>query len=60
VTDETPDPAPGWSDPSALGPPAHFHLDPTLGGTPLASPDGHWWWDGERWLARATEGRPAA
>jgi hypothetical protein len=26
-----------------------FHADPALGGAPLASADGHWWWDGTHW-----------
>jgi hypothetical protein len=37
---------------AASQPPADYHDDPTLGGPPLASPDGRWWWDGRAWALR--------
>lgn len=49
-----------WSDPPVLGLAPLFHLDPAVGGTPLASPDGHWWWDGQRWQVRVTGDHSAA
>ena len=33
-------------------PPPAYHDDPREGGPPLASPDGHWWWDGRAWVPR--------
>ena len=44
-----------WSSTPIMGLVPLFHLDPAVGGPPLASPDGHWWWDGERWAPRSTE-----
>ena len=41
-----------WSAPPVLGLVPLFHLDPAPDGPPLASPDGHWWWNGERWVTR--------
>ncbi|CAI9412498.1 hypothetical protein [Nocardioides sp. T2.26MG-1] len=38
-----------WTSQPCLGPVPDFHADPALGGAPLASADGHWWWDGSRW-----------
>lgn len=38
-----------WTSPPCLGPVPHFHADPAEGGVPLASADGHWWWDGTHW-----------
>jgi hypothetical protein len=35
-----------------------FHADPTEGGAPLVSLDGHWWWDGHAWTPLA-EAPPA-
>jgi hypothetical protein len=37
-------------------------VDPIEGGAPLASADGHWWWDGRRWTPvrqPGGEGAPA-
>ena len=33
-----------------LAAPAPFHPDPTPGGPPQVSTDGHWWWDGKAWV----------
>ncbi|CAN5614185.1 hypothetical protein BH11ACT8_BH11ACT8_21110 [soil metagenome] len=49
-----------WSRDPVLGLVQAFHLDPSVGGPPLASPDGHLWWDGEQWRPRHEEGAPAA
>ena len=38
-----------WSAVPFLGMLPHFHADPAEGGVPLASQDGHWWWNGRRW-----------
>lgn len=38
-----------WTTPPCLGVVPHFHADPSEGGVPLASADGHWWWDGTHW-----------
>ena len=38
-----------WTDLPFLGLVPHFHADPVEGGAPLASADGHWWWDGQAW-----------
>ncbi|HYF71830.1 MAG TPA: hypothetical protein VD864_03360 [Nocardioides sp.] len=38
-----------WTTLPVLGPVPDFHADPAVGGVPLASADGHWWWDGTRW-----------
>lgn len=35
-------------------PPSAYHDDPSEGGPPLASPDGHWWWDGRAWVLRSS------
>jgi hypothetical protein len=43
-----------WGDTTSLGLVPHFHADPSLGGPPLASPDGHWWWDGAAWVPTGT------
>ena len=40
-----------WGALPFLGSVAHFHTDPAEGGPPLASIDGHWWWDGHGWVA---------
>lgn len=43
-----------WSAPAPA--PEPYHADPSPGGPPLVSPDGHWRWDGERWrLLDATD-----
>ena len=39
-----------WQAPAQ--PPPAYHDDPSEGGPPLASPDGHWWWDGSAWVPR--------
>lgn len=40
-----------WSDPAVLGMTPLFHLDPSLGGPPLVTPDGHWRWQRDHWVA---------
>ena len=39
-----------WQAPSQ--PPPAYHDDPSEGGPPLVSHDGHWWWDGDAWAPR--------
>lgn len=48
-----------WVRQPILGLVPVFHADPHLGGPPLVSADGHWWWDGERWVVRHPD-EPAA
>lgn len=38
-----------WGTLPCLGLLPDFHTDPTEGGAPLVSLDGHWWWDGQAW-----------
>jgi hypothetical protein len=38
-----------WGATPFLGLVPHFHADPTQGGAPLPSADGHWWWTGLHW-----------
>ncbi|GAA1775328.1 hypothetical protein GCM10009795_021600 [Nocardioides hankookensis] len=38
-----------WSTLPFLGRGPEFYLDPIEGGTPVASADGRWWWDGRVW-----------
>jgi hypothetical protein len=38
-----------WATEPFLGLVPHFHADPVEGGAPIASVDGHWWWDGQAW-----------
>jgi hypothetical protein len=47
-----------WQAPAQ--PPPAYHDDPSEGGPPLASPDGHWWWDGSAWVPRPDPVEPAA
>jgi hypothetical protein len=47
-----------WHAPAQ--PPPEYHDDPSLGGPPLASPDGHWWWDGRHWVPLTDPVQPAA
>ena len=47
-----------WQAPAQ--PPPAYHDDPSEGGPPLASPDGHWWWDGSAWVPRPDPELPAA
>jgi hypothetical protein len=50
-----------WSEPPVLGMAPLFHLDPSLGGPPLVTPDGHWRWEGDHWVALELPGAaPAA
>ena len=39
-----------WTSSSFLGSAPHFHSDPSMGGPPMISGDGHWRWNGERWV----------
>jgi hypothetical protein len=49
-----------WTTMSCLGLVPHFHGDPVEGGAPLASADGHWWWDGTHWTPVHLPGPVAA
>ena len=49
-----------WAGQPVLGAAPFFHHGTHLCGASLASPDGHWWWDGEQWRARDAESPTAA
>ena len=41
-----------WSSHPGSGAASPYHLDPSPGGAPVVSPDGHWRWDGDHWVLR--------
>lgn len=40
-----------WSPAPVLGLAGQCSVAPTVGGPPVVSPDGHWWWNGSEWVA---------
>ncbi len=41
-----------WSATAPMGSASPYHLDPSPGGAPVCSPDGHWRWAGDHWELR--------
>ncbi len=41
-----------WSSTAAMGSGSPYHQDPSPGGAPVLTPDGHWRWAGDHWELR--------
>ena len=41
-----------WSSTAPMGSGSPYHQDPSPGGAPVLTPDGHWRWAGDHWELR--------
>jgi hypothetical protein len=48
-----------WNPAPVLGLVGQCSARPAVGGPPVVSPDGHWWWNGSEWVV-ASEPEAAA